>query len=123
MGEKKKCLNGCNYPRFSKGLCKLCWQKQYAKPIKKVSESHRKTLDEYSPKRKLFLSTRPLCEMKLEGCTRKAVCIHHKKAKHSKALYLDETYWMPACISCNNRVETLGEEAYRLGLKIRHNTK
>lgn len=119
MGEKKKCLNGCNYPRFSKGLCKFCWQKQYAKPIKKVSESHRKTLDEYSPKRKLFLSTRPLCEMKLEGCTRKAVCIHHKKGKESRYLYLDDNYWMSVCNSCHRKVEDGGSWVYELGFKIR----
>lgn len=64
-----------------------------------------------------------MCELKLEGCTRIGVCIHHKKGKHSKSIYLDEIYWMSSCVFCNGRVEELGEEAYQLGLKIRHNTK
>ena len=82
-----------------------------------------KTLEEYNPIRKEFLEERPFCEVKLDGCTNYSTCIHHKKSKHSKELYLDSSFWMASCISCNNKIENLGLKAYELGLKIRHNTK
>lgn len=123
MVSKKRCSNGCNYPRFSKALCKICWQKEYGKPIKKISANYQKILSEYSPIRKEYLEAHAECELKLECCTRVATCIHHKKSKHSKELYLNSEFYMSSCVPCNGRVEELGEEAYRLGLKVRHNTK
>ena len=123
--KKKLCKGECASMQylFSKGMCKSCWSKVYKKPIKQVSESYQGILDEYRPKRKAFLENRPMCELKLKGCTRVAECIHHVKGKVSKALYLDETFWMASCIMCNGTVETIGQLAYELGLKIRHNTK
>lgn len=122
--KKKLCID-CNEYKilFGKSLCQSCYNIQFKKPIKKVSEKHQQTLDEYKPKRLAFLKKRPNCELKLDVCTRKATCIHHKKGKHSKELYLDENYWMASCISCNGRVEEIGEKAYQLGLKIKHNSK
>ena len=107
---------------FGKGLCSYCYNKT-KKKIKQISEHHKKTLDEYSPKRKAFLENRPMCELKLKGCMRVAECIHHMKSKHGKKMYLDENFWMASCIICNGTVETIGELAYELGLKIRHNGK
>ena len=106
---------------FGKGLCSFCYSKT-KKKIKQISEHHKKTLDEYSPKRKVFLEERPYCELKLNGCTHFATCVHHKKGKHSKQLYLDEKFWMASCINCNRVVEEIGEKAYELGLKIKHNS-
>lgn len=121
--KKKMCLD-CKKPYiFSKGLCQSCWKITHGKPIKKVSASMRKTLDEYAPIRKEFLEARPFCEVKLDGCTNYSTCVHHKKSKHSKELYLNTEFWMASCVSCNNKIETLGEQAYVLGLKIRHNSK
>lgn len=108
---------------FSKGLCKFCWNKKYGKPIKKISKNMSALLKEYSPERKTFLEKFPYCQLKLEGCTSNATCIHHKKGKHSKDLYLNQEFWMASCISCNGLVERIGGKAYELGLKIRHNTK
>lgn len=122
--KKKLCID-CKEHKilFGKNLCQTCYRIQFQKPINKISSNHRKTLDEYNPKRKEFLKARPLCEVKLEVCTKKATCIHHKKGKHSRELYLDENYWMASCISCNGRIEEIGGKAYELGLKIRHNSK
>lgn len=107
---------------FGKGLCSYCYNKT-KKKIKQISEHHKKTLDEYSPKRKVFLEKHQYCELKLNGCMRVAECIHHMKSKHGKKMYLDENFWMASCIICNGTVETIGELAYELGLKIRHNGK
>lgn len=122
---KAKICGGCSQMKvlFSKGLCKVCWAKLHQKPINKVSKKYKQTLKEYKPIRKKFLEERPFCEMNLEGCTKTSVCIHHKKGKHSKALYLDPKYFMASCINCNRKVEEIGETAYQLGFKIRHNGK
>lgn len=118
---KKKCLD-CNKPYvFSKGLCQSCWKIKFGKPIKKVSNSMQETLDEYRPIRKEFLESRPFCEVKLKGCTNYSTCVHHMKSKHSKELYLDKKYWMASCTKCNLKAETIGAQAYELGIKIRHN--
>ena len=123
--KKKLCKGECDSMQylFSKGMCKSCWARLHKKPMKAISKSHQNILDEYRPKRKAFLEIRPMCELKLKGCTGKSECIHHMKSKHGKKMYLDENFWMPSCILCNGTVETLGELAYELGLKIRHNTK
>ena len=122
--RKKKICKGCGNEKyiFGKGLCSFCYSKT-KKKIKQISEHHKKTLDEYRPKRKAFLENRPMCELKLKGCMRVAECIHHMKSKHGKKMYLDENFWMASCIICNGTVETIGELAYELGLKIRHNGK
>ena len=123
--KKKLCQGECGEMQylFSKGLCKSCLARLHKKPIKQISKSHQNILDEYRPKRKAFLEIRPMCELKLKGCTRLSECIHHMKSKHSKEIYLDEKFWMASCVLCNGTVETLGELAYELGLKIRHNSK
>ena len=121
--RKKKICEGCGNEKyiFGKGLCDYCY-KSKQKKIKQISEHHKKTLDEYSPKRKVFLEKRKYCELKLNGCTHLSTCVHHKKGKHSKQLYLDEKFWMASCINCNRVVEEIGEKAYELGLKIKHNS-
>lgn len=122
--KKKQCIDCGEFKIiFGKNFCQTCYRFNTAKPINKVSEKHGQTLKEYSPKRKIFLKERPLCELKLEGCTYNSTCIHHKKGKHSKELYLDEKYWMASCITCNRVVEEIGGKAYELGLKIKHNAK
>ena len=123
--KKKLCKGECNSMQylFSKGMCKSCWARLHKKPINPISKSQQNILDEYRPKRKAFLEIRPMCELKLKGCTRLSECIHHMKSKHSKEIYLDEKFWMASCVLCNGTVETLGELAYELGLKIRHNSK
>ena len=122
--RKKKICKGCGNEKyiFGKGLCSFCYNKTQKK-IKQISESYKQTLKEYKPIRESFLNKHAYCELKLNGCTHFATCVHHKKGKHSKQLYLDENYWMASCINCNRVVEAIGEKAYELGLKIRHNIK
>ena len=123
--KKKLCQGECGEMQylFSNGMCKSCWAKLHKKPIKHISKSYQNILDEYRPKRKAFLEIRPMCELKLKGCTGESECVHHVKGKVGKALYLNEKFWMASCVICNGTVETIGELAYELGLKIRHNGK
>lgn len=120
----KKCKGGDHKAYlFSGGYCKNCWNSRNAKPIKKVSNTRAITLELYRPKRLKFLEENPLCQLKLSECTREATCIHHVKGKHSEELYLDEKFWLGSCIRCNGQVEEIGDKAYELGLKIKHNAK
>lgn len=123
--KKKLCQGECDSMQylFSKGMCKSCWAKLHKKPMNPMSEKHKKTIEEYKPIRKKFLEENPVCELKLKGCTGKSECVHHVKGKVGKALYLNDEFWMASCIICNGTVETIGELAYELGLKIRHNGK
>lgn len=119
------CGNCKKWKVFSKNLCRICWLMKFGKPPNKISDNHRVTLDEYSEERKVFLENNPVCGANgiLEGCTYYATVIHHKKGKHSKKMYLNKKYWMASCVSCNGNIETIGQKAYDLGLRIRHNTK
>lgn len=122
--RKKKICKKCNRSDFifGRGLCSTCYRSAQ-KPVKKISERHKKTLAEYSPKRKEFLSTRPYCELRLRSCTYRAEVVHHTKGKATPELYLDSDYWMASCSNCNLEVERIGAEAYERGLKIKHNEK
>lgn len=122
---KKKICSSCNKECYlfksRPPLCSNCYKKQYSKPINKVSESHKETLKQYSPKRKEFLKKNPYCQLHLQRCTKEVTCIHHKKGKSNRELYLDEKYWMASCINCNNEVERIGKIAYEKKLKLKRN--
>lgn len=102
---KTKCLDCGKYDKFSKGLCLGCWKINHAKPIRKISEKHQKTISEYGLIRKEFLKENPSCQIKLNGCTRIATEIHHSKGKSSKEQYLKKEDFVATCRSCHNYVE------------------
>ena len=112
---KKKCLDCGKYDRFSKGLCLGCWKINHAKPIKKISEKHKKTISEYSIIRKSFLEKNPNCKARLKGCGIKATEIHHEKGKSSKEQYLNEADFLPVCRSCHTYIEENPEFAKEKG--------
>lgn len=122
---KKKICSVCKDEHFlwksKPPLCKSC-ARQYQQPIKKISKSYQETLKEYAPLRAEFLKNNPLCQMKLQGCTYNAECIHHMQGKKSKELYLDSTKWKASCLSCNRVVEEI-LDPYSLGLKLKQNSK
>lgn len=111
MGERKKCLDCGKYDKFSKGLCLGCWKVQHAKPIRKISEKHQKTIDAYKIVKKNFFDKKRqadgkvLCEIKLEGCTKEATECHHSAGKSSKLQYLNEDDFIPTCRNCHRYVE------------------
>lgn len=118
--RKKKICKNCKKERyiFGKGLCTYCYRSQQ-KPVNKVSKTYKETLKLYRPKRKAFLKDRPFCEVRLEGCTGRSEVIHHRMGKDSREVYLDEKLWMASCSNCNLKIETLGEEAFEKGFRIR----
>lgn len=60
-------------------------------------------LKTYSQKRKEHLRKHPYCQIRLEGCTRKAYQVHHS-AKRGKNLNNEETF-LSACQECHDYVE------------------
>ena len=113
---KKKCLDCGKYDRFSKGLCLGCWKINHAKPIKKISEKHKKTISEYSVIRKSFLEKNPNCKAKLKGCGIKATEVHHIIPKRSKETWLDENNFLSVCRQCHDWIHQNNVEAQKLGL-------
>lgn len=103
--------------------CKKCYRPKTSLKRSKpnpVSAKRKVLLKEYKQVKEEFLKERPYCEALLPGCTvDKNVHIHHMKGKDSDELYMDTAYWLPCCNNCNLKIEELGEEAYKLGLKIR----
>lgn len=55
--RKKKICNNCHEEKylFGLGMCKYCYNKVNAKPIKKISTNYKKLLEDYAPIRKQFL--------------------------------------------------------------------
>jgi hypothetical protein len=83
-----KC-GSCSNPVFGGDYCKYhqCYrmdkppkQKKTAK-IKPVSEKRKEENKQYSSLRTAFLKEHPLCEAKLDNCTRIATDVHHKKGR------------------------------------------
>ena len=81
--------------------CKFCYKPS---KVNKLSKSMEETLRDYKPLREQFLLENQYCQLRLNNCTIKAVCVHHKQGKATKELYLDTKKWMASCISCNNLV-------------------
>ena len=103
----KSCdYSGCNYPRFSKGLCKMHWLKKHSTPINRISPKRKKQVSEYISRRQLFI-----IQKRKEG-TGKLWCpfcsqriftdpdIHHTMGRDDETL-LDEKYWHVAHNKCH----------------------
>ncbi len=116
MAERKKCENCGKYDKFSKGLCKGCWQIKHGKPIRKISVKHQQTINEYSVIRKEFLEKNPNCQARLKGCMIIASDIHHVIPKRSKETYLDVNNFKSVCRTCHNWIHENDLEARKLGL-------
>lgn len=86
-------------------------------PVKKVSESRAKELDEYPKKRKAFLLHKMACEFKFQGCSITATDVHHTSL--SALNFLNEDTWMSCCRFCHSVCENMpAEERRRLGYLI-----
>ena len=109
----------CSYRVFSKGFCKSHWQREFGKPIRKISVKHQKTLDEYRIIRDDFMQRNPICQAKLKGCTKDATDCHHRIGKNSKEDWLNSENFMSLCRNCHNKIEDGGEWVYEQGFKIK----
>ena len=90
------------------------------KPLPRRSKKRAKQEAQYRADRIVFLSERPLCEMRLDGCARAATQVQHLAGRSGYRL-LDQSRWMPCCASCHGRVTDLEVDAYALGLAHRRN--
>ena len=55
-------------------------------PIKKVSDNRKELNKEYYKDAKLFIKENPLCQLQMNGCTKKAQHVHHVKGRIGKLL-------------------------------------
>lgn len=69
-------------------------------PIKKVSEKRAKGLKTYKVLRDAFLSTHYYCQAKLEGCTYRAVDVHHGGGRENEKLN-DVSKFIAVCRNCH----------------------
>jgi hypothetical protein len=86
------------------------------KALPSRSQKRIKQEAEYSAKRKIFLSSHPLCKANLPGiCTNHSTDVHHTAGRIGD-LYLDETNWLALCRSCHMWIETHPREAREMKL-------
>lgn len=144
MIQKKKTCSGClkNRKIFSKGLCIICWRKQYKPPerpldkkgkpisdrgydrIKKISRKGYEKNIIYKQARKEYFEEHPFCEVRLPGCLipsidadNSGLQIHHKKGRVGKLLY-DKRYFLSVCGNCHRYIEDHPEEAKENGWSL-----
>ena len=123
--RKKKICKCCGEEKylFGKGLCSYCYNLQFSKPIKKVSEKRNKENEIYFAKRKIFLSKKEniICPITGEKTTE----IHHIKKRIGFAddwakendinLLLDERFWLAVSRKGHIWIHDNINEAKKLG--------
>lgn len=115
MCKVKGCINERIY---QDGLCLYHYKygtdkpvkEEKPKPIAKESKKRAKENRIDRKQNKKIIAERPLCEMKLEGCTKYAQSVQHVKGRIGKRL-TDEKHKIPACNNCNRRAEEKPNEA------------
>ncbi len=78
-------------------------EKKKRKKIRHFSIKRAKQNVQYLAKRKIHLEAFPNCQLKLEGCTFRAVEIHHFKGRIG-SLLTDERYFKSTCRHCHDQV-------------------
>lgn len=88
------------------------------KPIAPRSKKLQANMRKYIPEMKAFLAKpeNEMCQIKMEGCTGKAVCVHHPAGRLGEKLR-DQSEWVASCGSCNLQVEIKDLEAREKGFK------
>jgi len=97
---------GCNYPVFSKGLCRSHWQYKHGRPIPKRTKKRGKQEKEYLDKRQQFIEKKRqenhgilvciFCGKRIFGMPD----IHHLMGRDDETL-LDERFWGLAHNKCH----------------------
>jgi hypothetical protein len=87
-------------------------------PVKKISAKRKEENKEYTPLKKQFLIDNPECQIKLIGCTKVAVDVHHCAKRGIN--FLNVKTWKSGCRWCHDIVETKlsAEERRERGLLI-----
>lgn len=108
MIKRNPCtVEGCNYPRFAKGYCKVHQslrtdKKKPKKTIKPISDKRIQEMNIYRKRRDRYMEKHEICEVK--GCNNKSNDLHHKKSRLGSLLY-DEKYFFACCRSCHQKIE------------------
>lgn len=71
--------------------------------INKVSAKRKAENLVYSKRRKHYLEEHPNCELKLDGCTKKATQIHHSKGRLGSNFTNKKTF-KATCFSCHKQL-------------------
>jgi hypothetical protein len=114
--SEEGCSNNGRYARYC-GHFKIDPEK--AQTISTFSKK-RETINrkDYGPAVKAFLKEHTVCEIGMEGCTKKAVCVHHVKGRTTITDLLNQDHWKASCANCNGAVERNDKEAREAGHKI-----
>lgn len=108
-----------------KRYCKECWSCQTRhsskptskKPLAPRSKKRAKQEKEYSDKRKIFMSTHPMCQANISGlCTQQSTDVHHMAGRVGNLL-LDDSLWLAVCRSCHTWIELNPVEATSMGFR------
>lgn len=91
-------------------------KKAVRKPIKKQSDKMKQAMKELAKLVKKKLAEHPECELKMPGCTGRAVTCHHSKGRVGKQL-LNYKNLMASCSHCNLIAEQMDAEAREKGVK------
>ena len=91
-------------------------QVKMPKEIPKESDSMKEIKKELKKRYPEFLKKRPLCEAKMQGCTGRSECVHHKNGR-LKDNILNEKTWMAVCKNCNRVIEEQDALAREKGFK------
>lgn len=116
--RKRKICKECKEPEFlwSKGLCRSCWMRLNAKPIKssgkapkKQSKQGKERQKTYEAAKAKYLGLHPTCER----CGSKGdLDLHHKRGRDGENRY---NYFMTVCRACHQWIHEHVAEAYELG--------
>jgi hypothetical protein len=124
----KTCLSdGCSYPVFGGGYCKLHQyyrtDKKKPKKINPISSKMIEALKLYKIVRSEFLNRHPLCQAKISGiCTKDSTQVHHTAGRIGDLL-TDHKYFLAVCHHCHCYIETHPEEAKSNGWSVDRFTK
>lgn len=109
-----------------KRYCKECWSCQTRhsskptskKPLAPRSKKRAKQEKEYSDKRKIFMSTHPMCQANISGlCTQQSTDVHHIiSGSNRNTSFLDDNTWLSVCRACHSWIHLHPKTARDLGL-------
>jgi hypothetical protein len=113
LGLCRLCADGVPRPcigKRDKALCVNHWNQEHRR-----SKNGKADDREFSRKKAKVIKDRPWCELRLSGCTRRAVDVHHTRGKDG-GYYLDVATWLMACRSCHIKAGDNTAQSYELNI-------
>lgn len=117
--QEKSCRNYQSYCRLHLGA-----SAKVIKPIAKESDKRKEVNKEYYKNAKIFVNTHPICQAGIKDvCTKKSVCVHHKKGRNSKEDLMNEKYWLSVCLPCHQVIELNPSYSIQQGFSVSRHSK